>query len=195
MMIRASLRRRKSSEAGVGRRGRGVSSPGRRGRIWRGPMTLMSAATGLFMKAPFAVHMSDRGDGVGPGVVVAAPPVDVRWRRVGPAARLEQEPPQPVVQVVERGRQLVVLLLLAGAEGQSDPAGGGQERPGQGALIDPAGGRGAGWVLPSVDRKRIVPAPQPRKRRAMASIKSKSAMVSIESKSMDTHEEGTPWPT
>ena len=39
MTIRASPRRRTSSVVGVGRSGRGASSPGRRGRIWRGPMT------------------------------------------------------------------------------------------------------------------------------------------------------------
>ena len=45
MTARASPRRRRSARgAGRGRRGRGASSPGRRDRIWRGPMTRTSGA-------------------------------------------------------------------------------------------------------------------------------------------------------
>src|SRR4051812_24544558 len=46
MRIRVSHRHRRSDAVGVSRNGRGESSPGRRDRIWRGPLTPTSGWTG-----------------------------------------------------------------------------------------------------------------------------------------------------
>ena len=99
--------------AGAGRRGRGASSPARRGRIWRGPTTRTSGATG-----------SRRG-------AAAAAPTWPRRADLGVVDRYQQhEIPQVAVRVTQYDQHQVACGVRRGSTPPPAPTGPGPGRSG-----------------------------------------------------------------